>query len=134
MIRVTTEAFYLRNGFMIPEPPDNLPGNPSQISYFLTPRGLKWAPHTEPLPDDVKGYMNILLSLVPNLDPIIRQYIEEGLNSFDRQGYFAATVMVGAAAEKAVYLLADSVLVAFSDTMQRETLKKVMERRNEGPI
>src|ERR1700745_1731855 len=53
---VTTEAFYylFHNGFTIPEPPENLPGSPSPIWYYLTPRGLAWAAGIEPLPEEIE--------------------------------------------------------------------------------
>jgi hypothetical protein len=129
--RVTTEAFYylFHNGLTMPEPPQNLPGHPSQATYHLTPRGLGWAAGVEPLPEDVDGYMKVLRELVSNLDSVIEQYVREGLSSFERQTYFAAAVMVGAAAEKAVYLLAESMVDAFTDARRQETFKKLIERR-----
>jgi hypothetical protein len=129
--RVTTEAFYylFHSGFTMPEPPGNLPGHPSEFTYHLTPRGLAWAASLEPLPEDVEGYMAVLRRLVPSLDSVIDQYVREGLSSFERQSYFSAAVMIGAAAEKAVYLLAESMVDAFSDARRQETFKKLIERR-----
>jgi hypothetical protein len=128
---VTTEAFYylFHNGFTMPETPQSLPGHPSEVTYHLTPRGLTWAAGDEPLPEDVDGYMKVLHKLVPNLDSVIEQYILEGLSAFERHTYFAAAVMVGAAAEKAVYLLAQSMSDAFTDVMRQEKLNKLVERR-----
>lgn len=128
----TAEAFYylLHNGFTILEPPQDLPANPHhQIRYMLTQRGIAWAANVEPLPEDVDGYMQVLHKLVPNLDSVIEQYIREGLSAFERRTYFAAAVMVGAAAEKAVYLLADSMLNGYKDVIRHQTLKKLIERR-----
>jgi hypothetical protein len=127
----TTEAFYylFHNGFTIPEPPPNLPGHPSEVRYYLTPRGLAWAEGIEPLPEDVAGYMRVLRNLVATLDSVIEQYTQEGLSAFERQTYFAAAVMIGAAAEKAVYLLADSMLNVFTDVTRKQRLQKLIERR-----
>lgn len=60
--RATTEAFYhlFHNGFIIPQPPQTLPGSPSEVTYHLTPRGLEWAASIAPLPEDVDGYMSLL--------------------------------------------------------------------------
>jgi hypothetical protein len=128
---VTTEAFYylFRKGFTMPEPPQNLPGNPSHATYHLTPRGVVWATGVEPLPEDAVGYMTSLHAMLPNLDSVVEQYIVEGLSAFERDTFFASAVMVGAAAEKAVYLLAEAMLGAFSDMTRRESLKKLTERR-----
>lgn len=129
---VTCEAFYhlLYNGFSIPEPPRDLPANPNhQIRYTLTKRGIVWATGCDPVPEDAEGYTKILRSLVPNLDSVIDQYIREGLSSFERQTLFAAAVMVGAAAEKAVYLLADSMVGAIKDAARRQKFSKLIEQR-----
>ena len=128
---VTTEAFYylFHNGFTVPNPPDSLPGSPSDGQYRLTLRGLAWAASTEALPEDRDGYMKVLRTLVPKPDNVIDQYIREGLSSFERQTFFAAAVMLGAAAEKAVYLLADSILVAIKDTAREQKFTKLIEQR-----
>ena len=128
----TSEAFYylLHNGFTTPEPPQDLPANPHhQVRYMLTQRGVVWASGVDPLPEDVDGYMRSLRNLVPNLDSIIEQYIVEGLSSFERRTYFAAAVMVGAAAEKAIYLMADSILGAIKDTARQQKFSKLVEQR-----
>lgn len=83
----------------------------------------------EPLPEDVASFMKFLHQIVPALDPIIDQYILEALTAFVREAYFAAAVMLGAASEKALYLLADSVLVALKDTKKRAKLKTSLDRR-----
>ena len=56
------------------------------------------------------GYINFLKKHVPTLDDVIEQYILEALTAFNRDAYFAAAVMAGAASEKAIYLLAVSLL------------------------
>jgi hypothetical protein len=122
--------FYLiHSGFIIPGVPTTAPGFPKVGTFYVTSRGLDWASGIQPLPEDFNGYMKLLRELVPKLDSVIEQYISEGLSSFVRGTYFAAAVMVGAAAEKAVYLLADSMLDAFIDVTRQGRLKKLMERR-----
>ena len=128
----TSEAFHYlyQNGLAAPEPPQDLPANPhQQVRHMLTQRGATWAAGGDPPPEDVAGYMRSLHNLVPNLDPVIGQYIAEGLTSFERQTYFASAVMVGAAAEKAVYLLADSILGAIKDTARKQKFSKLIEQR-----
>jgi hypothetical protein len=128
--QVATEAFYylFHGGFIAPEL-SNFPSHVHINRYFLTPRGLTWVESVEPLPEDVAGYMQVLCRLVPRLDPVIDQYIREGLGSFERRMFFAGAVMIGAAAEKAVYLLADDMVKAFKNGSRKEKLTKVMERR-----
>jgi hypothetical protein len=127
----TAEAFQylLNNGFIIPQPPHGAPIHLDHVDYMLTGRGANWAQNTDPLPEDTDGYMKLLRKLVPSLDSVIEQYVSEGLSSFERGTYFAAAVMVGAAAEKAVYLLADSILGAFADVARQTALKNRIEDR-----
>jgi len=96
---------------------------------MLTQRGVMWAKSADAPPEDADGYLKFLHGLVPNLDPVIEQYIAEGLSSFERQTYFAAAVMVGAAAEKAIYLLADSILGAIKDTAREQKFSRLVEQR-----
>jgi hypothetical protein len=133
---VATEAFYylIHNGFAVPGAPTNTPGFPSQGRYFMTSRGQSWVSSAEPMPEDFNGYMKLLRQLVPGLDPVIEQYISEGLSSFARGTYFAAAVMIGAASEKAIYLLAESMLNVFSDGAQRAKLEKLMGERTLNPL
>jgi hypothetical protein len=130
-----TEAFFylVRSGLIIPGAPTNstaFSGFPSQGTYFMTSRGRSWASSVEPFPEDFDGYMKLLRQLVPNLDLVIAQYISEGLSSFVRETYFAAAVMIGAASEKAIYLLAESMLHTFKTEAQQTKLEKLMGQRS----
>jgi acyl transferase domain-containing protein len=62
--------------------------------------------------------------LVPSLDTIIIQYIQEGLGSFARGSFFSAAVMIGAASEKEIYLLAGSLVGALKDPAAQAKLTK----------
>src|ERR1700719_326087 len=77
-----------------------------------------------PLPEDVAGYIRHLSSLVPSIDPVICQYIEEGLGSFARGSFFSAAVMIGAASEKEIYLLAGSLVGVLKAPPAQEKLTK----------
>lgn len=128
---VATEAFYylIRTGLVMPGAPTNRPGFPTQGTFYITARGLSWAVGDEPVPEESVEYLKLLRRLVPTLDSVIEQYISEGLSSFIRETYFAAAVMVGAASEKAIYLLAESMLNAFKDSSRRVDLEKLLEKR-----
>jgi hypothetical protein len=128
--QVATEAFYylLHGGFIAPQL-SNFPSHAHINRYFLTPRGFSWVESIEPLPEDVDGYMKVLRGLVPGLNDVIDQYVREGLGSFERQMFFAGAVMIGAAAEKAVYLLADDMVKAFKEGPRKDKLKRAIERR-----
>jgi len=91
---------------------------------------LEWADGEEFVPEDARLYMEVLRSLVPNLNDIIRQYIEESLVAYQRQAYFATAVMLGAVCEKAVYLLADAFLRSVQDPNEKKKLAEAMQRRS----
>ncbi len=75
---------------------------------------MEWTAGRDPLPEDSARYMALLKKLVKALDPVIEQYVSEGLSSFEKGNNFAAAVMIGAASEKEVYLLGDAMMIARS--------------------
>jgi hypothetical protein len=123
--RATVEVFFnlVHRGYILPEP-QSFPVAFTEFRYWKTPRGAAWADGAEPAPEDVSGYMFRLSSLVPSLDQVIVQYIEEGLGSFARGSCFSAAVMIGAASEKEIYLLADSLVGALKDPAAQVKLTK----------
>jgi len=123
--RAASEVFFylVHRGYILPEP-QSFPIAFTEHRYWKTPRGAAWADGAEPLPEDMSGYMLRLSSLVPSLDAVIIQYIGEGLGSFARDSFFSAAVMIGAACEKEIYLLADSLAGALKDPAARSKLTK----------
>jgi hypothetical protein len=123
--RAATEVFFhlLYRGLILPES-QTFPAAWNDLRYWKTPRGAAWASGVGPLPEDGAGYMRHLSLLVPALDPVIHQYIEEGLGSFARGSFFSAAVMIGAASEKEIYLLAESLAGALKDPAAQAQLTK----------
>jgi hypothetical protein len=134
---VATEAFnYLVSAGLLMAIPDGhsggfftVPGSYAMEGFFVTERGANWAAAVEPVPEDSAFYMNHLSHLVPTLDPVIAEYISEGLSAFVRGNDFSAAVMVGAASEKAIYLVANSLLLALSDPAKNRKLQDLLETR-----
>jgi hypothetical protein len=128
---LVTEAFFhlFHKGYIAPGPADHALNPPSLHMFRVTQRGSVWFQGEEPLPEDVAAYMKFLHRRVPVIDPIIDQYVTEALTAFEKEAYFAAAVMLGAASEKALYLLAESVLGAFKDAKKHDKLKNLLERR-----
>lgn len=79
---------------------------------------------------DPDGYIARLQILVPNVDEVIVQYLSEALNCFRQQLFFSASVMCGAAAEKAVLLLLTSTAKYESDAKKKKELEGLLERPN----
>ena len=104
--------YLLGSGYVYPKPTGDYQNFSRSEWYCWTERGLQWVKGAEPIPEAVTEYMQFLRDHVPTLDDVIFQYTLEALVAFNREAYFAAAVMVGAASEKAVYLLAASLLNA----------------------
>jgi hypothetical protein len=94
--------------------------------YVITARGQDWANGVDPLPEDYDGYMKRFDSSV---DPVVRQYVSEALRTYIRGTFFASAVMIGAASEKAVYMVADALVPALQDAAKQQTLKKRIDDR-----
>lgn len=127
-----TEAFFyqFRNGFITPQPPSGYPNHPNFDRYDVTVRGREWAEGMEPLPEDIAGYMKFLHDRILSFDPVIEQYIIDGLMAFERRAYFAAAVMLGAASEKALYLLGAAMLGALKNQTRQQRLQDLLNGRS----
>jgi len=97
----------LARGYIVSLP--HPPNSPDPDWFCLTEAGQQWAAGAEPTPEDEQGYLLALDTLVPNLDHVIRQYVQEALITYDRGALFASAVMIGAASEKAGYLLMEAL-------------------------
>ena len=123
-----TEAFYYveQNRFILQQPPGNDITFTTSGQWLITERGQEWAKGVEPLPEDYNGYMK---QFGATADSVVRQYISEALNTYIRGTYFASAVMIGAASEKAIYLLADSLVPTLKDPAKQTVLQKKIDAR-----
>ena len=96
----------------------------------LTKRGREWVDAQEPIPELADEYVTALERMVPNLDQAVREYVVEGLGSFHHERFRAAAVMIGAASEKALYMLAEKMLDAISTPKWKENLNTALKRRD----
>lgn len=121
--------YLIHHGFILPQWRD-FPSTAVGTQYWMTERGRQWANGADPMPEDVAGFLGHLDALAPKLDPIIRQYVAEGLGSFHREQYFSAAVMLGAASEKEIYLLGDSMVSALQSAQHRKDLLALLGNRS----
>ena len=128
--------FLFRNGYIIPQPPGGSGhlNHPTFSRYDVTPRGHEWADGNEPLPEDIAGYMKLLHERVPKIDSVIDQYVGEAVRAFNDGLDFAAAVMLGAASEKSLYLLADDTLGGLKSQISQQKLQKLMSERKLNPL
>ena len=83
--------------------------------YHLTEYGEKVISATEYQPHDPEGYLSRLKTDIPEIDEVIIRYLEESLSCYRKNLLFAAAVMLGCAAEKAVILLVQAYGDSLSD-------------------
>ena len=83
----------------------------------------------DPMPEDTTGYLGALDALVPNVDSVIRQYVEEALHTYNDGRFFASAVMIGAASEKAVYLLMEALRRSVSDPAEQRGIDNDLSQR-----
>ncbi len=115
-----------QNRFIVQQPNDDSLSITIGGQWLITKRGLEWANGVDPLPEDYDGYMK---QFAATTDPVVCQYISEALNTFIRGTYFASAVMIGAASEKAIYLLADSLVPALKDAAKRNAMPRKIDAR-----
>ncbi len=104
--------------------------NPNFPFFRLTVFGQNCISQSAPHYYDPEGYMEFLRNIVQHLDPIIEQYIFEGLNCFRRQLFFASAVMIGAAAEKAILLLLQAISDSMSNPSSKRKTSQLLDRPN----
>lgn len=118
-----------RRGFAI-LPSRNFPSALDNLRLELTAQGREWVDGHEPIPELPAEYIAALQSMVPNLDGVVREYVVEGLGSFQHNMFRAAAVMVGAASEKALYMLAEKMLYAISSPKWNVKFATALKRRD----
>ncbi|HEY3972046.1 MAG TPA: hypothetical protein VGM18_03525 [Candidatus Sulfotelmatobacter sp.] len=96
----------------------------------LTTRGREWVDGHEPIPELPAEYIAALQRMVPNLDDVVREYMVEGLGTLEHDRFRAAAVMVGAASEKALYMLAEKMLDAISTPQWKAKFATALKRRD----
>jgi hypothetical protein len=123
-------SYLLVRGLLVSIPTTGIiPWRNKDNHYILTKSGAEWATGKEPVPEDSARYMALLKKLVNALDPVIEQYVTEGLSSFVKGNYYAAAVMIGAASEKEVYLLGDAMMIALKDPKKQADLRSLLDGR-----
>ena len=123
-----TEAFYYleQNRFILRPPPTNNAAFLPHGRFQITKRGQLWASGVEPLPEDYNGFMK---QFDASADAVVKQYISEALDTYIRGTYFASAVMIGAASEKSIYLLAESLVPALKDPAKQSSLQRKIDAR-----
>jgi hypothetical protein len=89
-------------------PGDSLGGSQVFPHFHLTERGIEVLKHGVASPYDPDGYLKRLDSESPGLDPIIRTYVVESLDTFRIGSLLSSTITLGCASERAILNLIDA--------------------------
>lgn len=83
----------------------------NELSKFrITEYGMAWLrSEKRPIPEDTEGYIQFLKESIKNIDRVVIEYVSEAIKTFNRNYNFSSAVMLGAASEKLIYLLADEL-------------------------
>lgn len=103
---------------------------PNHRWFRITEAGRRWVESSDPVPEDPQGYLAYLTEQVPQLDPIVRQYVGEAVLTYERRVIFASAVMIGAASEKLIYMLADALLSSIRDHNRKTDLQQAKDNRS----
>lgn len=92
--------------------------------FHVTEYGEKVLSNPEYQPHDPEGYLSRIKTEIPEIDKVIIRYLEEGLTCFRRNLLFAAAVMLGCAAEKAILLLVETFGNSLTNAQQKQEYEK----------
>ncbi len=118
---------------MITERIINIGSNHMNINwphFRLTEFGKEAADSHYPNYHNPTAYLKSIKDKCPSLDSSLIQYIHEGLNCFKSNLLFATAVMLGAASEKLVLTLLDSIAQAIPNEKLKKNGLKLLDRPN----
>lgn len=124
------EGYYqlLTLGYIVPLP--SPPSPPNMNWYRATEKGRQWSRDLRPVPEDPDGFLAAFDAEIPSSDTVIKQYVAEALVTYNRRAWFATAVMIGAASEKAVYLLVEALVSVVESASERRAIEKAIKERN----
>jgi len=93
--------------------------NPTWPWYRLTERGETVASEQRAQPYDPAGFLREFDNKNPSADPIIRTYLSEATHALNHGCHIAASVMLGAASEKALLVLVETFESAITDAAKQ---------------
>jgi len=112
---------YMRLGLIAPGSSLDQPMLPSA---HLTRRGWKFLKGEEFNPYDSDGYLKKLKAKVPSASEIVCIYVLQATKALQAPAYLAATVMIGAASEAAIWELAHAVDEYLDGDVSQSTYRK----------
>ncbi|MHB1038500.1 MAG: hypothetical protein ACYC0Y_28085 [Pirellulales bacterium] len=112
-----------------------IPGNASPTSdagwpfISVTAHGRKVLAENKPVPYDPDGYLEELHRRAPGVHPTLVSYLQESLATFRAGAYLASVVMLGAASERLLAGLCQSISGAIGDEAKRRKFDQKANRK-----
>lgn len=96
----------------------------------LTEYGKKYIGSEYPLPNDITGYFTRLTNEIPQIDLVIKTYLEESIRTYNINQLMSSTITLGCASEKALLLLIESYQTSFTDEAKKASFLKKIENKS----
>ena len=118
-----------RQGLVVRDLPENL-GIFGKNSFIVYPTSIGWKSDLDNevllLVDKPEEMVRALEQRVRNLDPIVRQYYLESLRAFQEGLYISSVICLGAASERAIHWLAESIESSYKQYQGKFKAKRNM--------
>jgi hypothetical protein len=101
--------------------------NPNFPFGSITKYGKQVLESGELLPYDPDGYLRRLKTEIPNLDPIIEDYVFESLHAYQKGLMLSCAVMLGGASEKAFLIFLETFTNAMTNQSEKNRFQKLQE-------
>ena len=93
----------------------------------LTEYGKKCLEQDDIIPLDPSGYIEGIKRILPQLDPVVLEYLSESITAFNRDLILSSTITLGVASEQAMLLLMESFGNYISNSEQLKSAKNKLE-------
>jgi|GEM_PF-1195578 len=97
------------------------------FNYKLTEIGKTIINKQKPPYYDPEGYIEFIILQIPKFDSVIKEYVKEGLSCYRQRLFFATAVMFGAAAERTLLLLLESIEKAETDQAKKKKIRNLLD-------
>ena len=75
------------------------------------------------LPFEIESFPQKLYEIIPTVDPVIVEYISEAIDCYKARAFLATAFLLGAASEKAIWVLIDSYINAITEADNQQALR-----------
>ncbi|MFC1572440.1 hypothetical protein ACFL6M_02465 [Candidatus Eisenbacteria bacterium] len=96
----------------------------------VTTHGSQVLSQEGPAVYDYEGFLHDLQERVPHLDSIVKRYISESLQAYQRNLFYASMVMLGIASERAIRVLVEAYVASVDSAKAKTRLQSKLNGRD----